>query len=721
MTLNLMEVTYAQTGKSQQSDALGMREMQARVYAARDQQYLLIKAPPASGKSRALMFLGLDKMLNQGLKKVIVAVPERSIGKSFLDTDLTSYGFFEDWKVARHNNLCTQGTDGASGKIKTFKAFMASQPDDIANRILICTHATLRYAFNQLHISQFNNILLALDEFHHVSADADNQLGNLLAQVMQHSTAHIAAMTGSYFRGDTVPILEPEDEARFAKVTYTYYEQLNGYNYLKSLGIGYHFYQGRFLDAVHKVLDPKKKTIVHIPNVNSRESTKDKYGETDAIVDALGEVEYRETDSGILIVRAESGKYLRVADLVTDTPERYKVIQYLQSADRREDVDVIIALGMAKEGFDWPWCEHVLTIGYRNSMTEVVQIIGRATRDAPDKHHAQFTNLIAQPDAEDEDVKFAVNNMLKAITVSLLMEQVMAPSFNFRPRTDNEKTDDYGSIEVEGVGGKKPTPEVQNALDNSDDIVAAFLQKDESQKAAVGGTDSEVLTQEGGILDQVIQQQHPELGQEEVDQVRKGVATQLALNASGGLYAREEIPDGATTIDTKEDANKAACIDQTSKDDELNDNTGKEDSSNESSSTTTPDPKIIAGKAADDQAEAQGVGNKQFIKLGDKFVNIEALNMDLIESVNPFQGAFEVLSKSVTPKVLKTIQDNVQGSRVAMSEEEALILWPKIRAFYKNYGREPSITALDPVEKRYAECLAWVKQQKARAQINRGE
>jgi superfamily II DNA or RNA helicase len=66
--------------------------------------------------------------------------------------------------------------------------------------------------------------------------------------------------------------------------------------------------------------------------------------------------------------------------------------------NNRDHVDIIIALGMAKEGFDWIWCEHALTVGYRASLTEIVQIIGRATRDAPGKP-ARFTNLIAEPDA----------------------------------------------------------------------------------------------------------------------------------------------------------------------------------------------------------------------------------------------------------------------------------------------------------------------------------
>ncbi len=97
-------------------------------------------------------------------------------------------------------------------------------------------------------------------------------------------------------------------------------------------------------------------------------------------------------------------------------------------------MDVIIALGMAKEGFDWPYCEHALTVGYRGSLTEIIQIIGRVTRDSPNKTHAQFTNLIAEPDAADEEVKVAVNNMLKAITASLLMEQVLAQNFKFKTK-----------------------------------------------------------------------------------------------------------------------------------------------------------------------------------------------------------------------------------------------------------------------------------------------
>ena len=210
---NLVEVTYSQTGKSKKTDARGMREMQAKAFAANSARYLLIKAPPASGKSRALMFIALEKLHHQGIKKVIVAVPERAIGASFRPTKLSEYGFFADWNPSPRYNLCTPGSE--KSKVLAFLNFLESN-----EQILICTHATLRFAFEGLDEKRLNNTLIAIDEFHHVSVDGDNRLGEVMRNIMTKSNAHIVAMTGSYFRGDNVPVLLPEDEALFTKVTY---------------------------------------------------------------------------------------------------------------------------------------------------------------------------------------------------------------------------------------------------------------------------------------------------------------------------------------------------------------------------------------------------------------------------------------------------------------------------------------------------------------------
>ncbi len=667
---DLLTVNYKQTGKSSNLNNMGMREMQARAFESRNAQYLLLKAPPASGKSRALMFLGLDKLHYQGLKKVIVAVPEMSIGGSFRDTDLKSGGFFADWSVLPSNNLCIPG--GESQKVSAFVNFM----QDPAAKTLVCTHATLRFAFQQLSPSDFDGMLLAIDEFHHASAGEENRLGAMIDTLMADSTAHIVAMTGSYFRGDAVPILLPEDEEKFTQVTYSYYEQLNGYQYLKSLGIGYHFYTGRYFDAIHEVLDTSKKTIIHIPNVNSIESTKDKYSEVDYILDAIGKVVSKDMQTGIITVQDKAGRQLKIADLVDDNPLRVEVQNYLRNVKHRDEMDIIIALGMAKEGFDWPWCEHVLTIGYRSSLTEIIQIIGRATRDCEGKPHAQFTNLIAQPDAEDDDVKVSVNNMLKAITVSLLMEQVLAPSITFKPRSRMSLGEQAapGTVVIDDVSSPV-SDKVIKALENMDNIKAAILQKPDVVAPAVTGDPSQEVL-ELVEIPKVIEKMYPDMDADEVQTVAEAVHTSMVVQSTGGVVNEADLPAGGIIVDGK-------------------------------GQVETFKPKALPAN------NGEVKGNREFVNIGGKFINIENLNVDLIRQVNPFQGAYEILSKAVTTSVLKTIQDTVTGMRSTMTEEEAIVLWKHVLEFRRDKGREPSVTAADAFERRIGDALAFVKRKKA--------
>ncbi|GAA3130239.1 ATP-dependent helicase [Rhodococcus baikonurensis] len=636
--LNVVDVTYARTGASVHTDAMGMREMQRRVFAKRDAQHLLIKAPPASGKSRALMFVALDKLYNQGRKKVIVAVPERSIGASFSSTKLTAHGFFADWEIEPVHNLCTPGS--SVGKVDAFVKFL-----DGPAATLVCTHATLRFAFEKLAPEAFNGTVLAIDEFHHVSADLEgNRLGALLREVMNGSDVHIVAMTGSYFRGDSVPVLSAEDEAKFTPVMFNYYDQLNGYDYLKSLGIGHHFYQGRYTDAIGEVLDLDKKTIVHIPNVNSGESTKDKIEEVGFIIDSIGQVVDTEDTGIILIRRHDTGAIVRVADLVDDADQkkRAETLHYLSTvaSKDRDGVDVIIALGMAKEGFDWPFAEHALTIGYRASLTEVIQIIGRVTRDSPGKEHAQFTNLIAQPDAATDEVKVSVNNMLKAITASLLMEQVLAQNFTFKTKAGNDDANKPGELKIKGF--KEPTTKRVKQIVETDlnDLKATILQDDTFAKAAAGSLDPEVTNKV--LIPKIIRERYPDLDETQVEELRQQVVVDSVIK----------------------------------------------------------------------NGEVREVGDKRFIRMAEKFVNIDDLDINLIDSVNPFQRAFEIMSKSVTTSVLRIISDAITATRIEISEEEALLLWPKVQAWVKVNGRKPDVRSDDPTEKRYAETLLFLQRKK---------
>lgn len=641
MTSNIFEINYNGTGQSQNTNVLGMREMQARVYEKRASQYLLVKAPPASGKSRALMFVALDKLRNQGIKKTIIAVPERSIGKSFRTTELTKFGFYSDWVINPKNNLTDRGT--SESKVSQFVNFIRStNPED---NIMVCTHATLRFAFEKLNESDFDDVLLAIDEFHHVSQDDNSVLGNAMRNIMGNSSAHIVAMTGSYFRGDSVPILEPSDEQKFDKVTYTYYEQLEGYKYLKSFAKGYSFYRGRYTDALSEVLDTTRKTIIHIPSPNSGESTKEKYDEVDRILDELGEVQY-DSKTGLYFVTESSGRILKVADLVTEDGVegrenfgRGKAQEYIRQMSELDDLDIIIALGMAKEGFDWPFAEYALTIGYRNSLTEIVQIIGRVTRDSSNKTHAQFTNLIAQPDAKDDEVMFAVNNVMKAITASLLMESVLAPNFNFKRKDDDGQKSKGTNIFIKGL--KEPSTErSKNIIQNDlNDLKASILQDSQIQQAIAAGVDAKVINKQ--LIPRVIMNTYPDLSNDETEEVRQYLVAQAVIHSA----EREE-----------------------------------------------------------------GTGGNQFLRMANKFINIDEIAIDLIDEVNPFQRAYEVISKEIDAPTLRFIQDYMDGIKFTFTEDELVMLYPQIVQFKNENGKIPDKSSSDLYEQRLAYALLRLEQ-----------
>ncbi len=673
-----VSVTYAQDGTSTKPNALGMRLMQERAYQKRGEQYLLIKSPPASGKSRALMFIALDKLENQNLKQAIIVVPEKSIGASFHNEPLTQFGFWADWQVEPKWNLCdAPGNDG--GKVNAVKKFLESNA-----KVLVCTHATFRFAVDKFGIEVFDDRLIAVDEFHHVSSNPDNRLGDHVRQLMAQGKAHIVAMTGSYFRGDAEAVLHPDDESKFETVTYTYYEQLNGYQYLKQLDIGYYFYAGSYTDEIMQVLNPQQKTILHIPNVNARESTKDKIREVEHIIEELGEWQGTEPKTGFQLVKTANGTILKIADIVDDDPaKRDKVTAALRDPaqkNNRDYVDIIIALGMAKEGFDWIWCEHALTIGYRSSLTEIVQIIGRATRDAPGKTRARFTNLIAEPDASESAVNEAINDTLKAIAASLLMEQVLAPRFDFKPKHPNNKQTpgfDYGEdgynpgkcnvginpengliqMEIKGLAEPKSPEADRICREDLTELVTAFVQ--DKQTIERGLFDEELVPEEltQVRMGKIVKEKFPNLDVEDQEAVRQHAIAALNLVQQAKRSVNEATGEYVTNPGDGEATKNTALID----------------------------------------------GIRKFA------LSVTDLDIDLIDRINPFGEAYAILAKSMSEERLRQVAEVITAKRITLPLDEARELAKRALRFKQEKGRLPSLTAADPWEKRMAEGLAFLQ------------
>jgi hypothetical protein len=437
------------------------------------------------------------------------------------------------------------------------------------------------------------------------------------------------------------------------------------------LDIGYFFYTGPYVEAIHKVLNPALKTIVHIPNVNARESLKDKQREVDEILHGLGEWKGVDATTGFHLVETSDGRVLKVADLVDDSDpaQRTKVLTALKDPaqkNNRDHVDIIIALGMAKEGFDWIWCEHALTVGYRSSLTEIVQIIGRATRDAQGKSTARFTNLIAEPAATQELVTEAVNDMLKAISASLLMEQVLAPRYEFTPKDAGPKEGfDYGPdgyqegktnlgvneatgqyhVEINGLVTPQSPEATRICKEDLNEVVTDFLQDKTTLEQGLFDKENIVaqdLTQVR--MGKIVRERYPDLSEQDQEAIRQHAIAAMNLTQQAKL----ELSKGATGDDETAQTNTALL---------------------------------------------DGVR---------KFVNVRDLDIELIDQINPFEAAYSVLAKSMDEKLLRQVQTAIEAKKATISEEEALDLAKRALQFKNERGRLPDVESADPWEKRMA-------------------
>jgi hypothetical protein len=374
-------------------------------------------------------------------------------------------------------------------------------------------------------------------------------------------------------------------------------------------------------------------------------------------------------------VTAENGKIIKIADLVDDdSTKRDKVSASLnlpEAKNNRDHVDIIIALGMAKEGFDWIWCEHALTVGYRSSLTEIIQIIGRTTRDVGGKTHARFTNLIAEPDASEEAVTEAVNDTLKAIAASLLMEQVLAPKFNFTPKNPQSgpiEGFDYGEsgydltksnvgfneatgqfqIEIKGLAEPRSKDAQRICQEDLNEVITAFVQ----DKTALerGLFDEEMIPEEltQVRMGKIVKDKYPELDDEDHEAIRQHAIAALNLTQK----AKEIVNQG----EGSELGGSTAFVD----------------------------------------------GVRKFA------MDVRDLDIDLIDRINPFSEAYAILAKSMSEKSLKQVAAVIAAKKVSLTEEEARDLVDRAIKFKKERGRLPELTSPDPWEKRMAEGIAFL-------------
>jgi hypothetical protein len=410
------------------------------------------------------------------------------------------------------------------------------------------------------------------------------------------------------------------------------------------------------------------------------------------IMHGMGEWKGVDPVTGFHLVLAKDGRTLKVADLVDDSDpaRRSRVLGALKDPaqkNNRDHVDVIIALGMAKEGFDWIWCEHALTIGYRSSLTEIVQIIGRATRDAVGKERSRFTNLIAEPTADQSAVAEAVNDMLKAISASLLMEQVLAPRYEFTPKNNGPKPGfDYGDdgyqdgghnigvnndtgqihVEINGLTTPKSPEATRICKEDLNEVVTSFLQDKTALERGLFDKENtlpEELTQLR--MGKIVRERYPELSAVDQEAIRQHAVAALNITQQAKLALAQA------------DANSS-------------------------------------GTAQGSMALLDGVR---------RFVNVRDLDIDLIDRINPFEAAYAVLAKAMDEKSLRQVQASIAAKKLSIPEDEARDLARRALQFKNERGRLPDINSADAWEKRMAEGVAAFARYRAQAKaaLSQGE
>ncbi len=311
-------------------------------------------------------------------------------------------------------------------------------------------------------------------------------------------------------------------------------------------------------------------------------------------------------------------------------------------------------------------------MGYRSSLTEIIQIIGRATRDAQGKTHARFTNLIAEPNVEEEAVVDAVNDTLKAIAASLLMEQVLAPKFNFTPKNSHSvpaEGFDYGEngydpaatnvgfnestgqfqIVIKGLVEPKSSEAQRICQEDLNEVITAFVQ----DKTALerGLFDEEMVPEEltQVRMGKIVKDKYPELDDEDQEAVRQHAITALNLTQK----AKERVNTGDDTIQS----GNTALID----------------------------------------------GVRKFA------MDVRDLDIDLIDHINPFSEAYAILAKAMNEDSLKQVAAVIAAKRINLSLDEARELAKRALKFKQERGRLPSLIAQDPWEKRMAEGIAFLQ------------
>lgn len=464
-----------------------MRKMQVSAYATlHDKPYAILNGPTAAGKTLAICWITAKRLFLSPTKKAIIAVPQTIIASGFKGyynlsfTDEQGIPIIENeviksdlhWAPAHY--LCEDSKETNESRIQSFLAREGNK-NDINDRVLICTHASLVDAFKKFP-SLFKNLVISIDEAHHIRYSVENvddeeieedeehsalefynQIGGLVSKAIKSGDIELILSTATMFRGDRLEVIPEEMNSRFSRFYYPMDAYLRDCHYLRGFSYSFGMYKDKWHDRLAAFFDEGlRKTIVYLPSVGSKYSYGSKHKDLEQIYRAISgkkKYEIQELYSGITQIK-RGDKWVNVVNLVDDSnsslrERRKQVIAEAHDFRDNSKIDVIIALNMFREGANWKWADSEVLIGAKGSIVDMNQILGRLFRDAPDKQHIHALQLLpfSFDQLDKEAFRENLNEYSKVIFATMLLEDAICPVALKLPI---KKPDSTGSASVGG-------------------------------------------------------------------------------------------------------------------------------------------------------------------------------------------------------------------------------------------------------------------------------
>ena len=419
--------------------------------------FAIINAPMGSGKSWLMCLLAAYKLQKDPNLRCIIAVPQTIIASGFEEANLLMPRTNKELRWFAQHNMCMETP--SEGTIKTVIKFLEGPYGFFQDRILLCTHATIIAVYKRLketkQLKLLHNLVCWIDEAHHLKnalvegledATISNGIGELVNYLTRYGkNVHLGLATASFFRGDRLSLLTPKMEEKFTRFNLPYDDYLESMKYLRSFNFDFLLSGPDFIKGIRTLLKTRiGKDIIYIPPPNSRCALGCKYETCDQIIEAYRKVfggKRIDRDDGVTILRRKDGKELKILDLVQEELRKDKKA-FVGKIKDKDDLDVVIALGMFKEGANWIWADRAIIVGARASLLDEFQMIGRLFRDAKGKKNVEVVQLLPFSLDQTNSEKFRenLNNYLKAIYASLILENIFNPVKIQVPEGKKKKT-----------------------------------------------------------------------------------------------------------------------------------------------------------------------------------------------------------------------------------------------------------------------------------------